>query len=167
TVPGPGPASFPVTRSGGRWSLNGVSRLGLASSSLRGHRTRLIHRHQREKPTTKITPLKQKACVLAGTRRGEAACAARGGALEQRAKSGSDRSPASASRGELLVGPLSRDGWRSMDRGGRPGAQTERRGGAGPVRGLLGAKHLTGRVFLPSSRSVRTSRVQKQHCSRG
>ena len=27
-----------------------------------------------------------------------------------------------------------------------PGAQTERRGGAGPVRGLLGAKGLTGRI---------------------
>jgi hypothetical protein len=26
----------------------------------------------------------------------------------------------------------------------RPGAQTERRGGAGPVRGLLGGKDLTG-----------------------
>jgi len=26
-----------------------------------------------------------------------------------------------------------------------PGAQTERRGGAGPVRGLLGGKDLTGR----------------------
>ena len=29
-----------------------------------------------------------------------------------------------------------------------PGAQTERRGGAGPVRGLLGGKDLTGHVFL-------------------
>ena len=29
-----------------------------------------------------------------------------------------------------------------------PGAQTERRGGAGPVRGLLGGKGLTGRLFL-------------------
>src|SRR5438034_656480 len=28
------------------------------------------------------------------------------------------------------------------------GAQTERRGGAGPVRGLLGGKDLTGRFFL-------------------
>src|SRR5947209_14519009 len=28
-----------------------------------------------------------------------------------------------------------------------PGAQTERRGGAGPVRGLLGGKDSTGRVF--------------------
>jgi hypothetical protein len=27
-----------------------------------------------------------------------------------------------------------------------PGAQTERRGGAGPVRGLLGGKDLTGRL---------------------
>jgi hypothetical protein len=27
------------------------------------------------------------------------------------------------------------------------GAQTERRGGAGPVRGLLGGKDLTGRLF--------------------
>ena len=27
-----------------------------------------------------------------------------------------------------------------------PGAQTERRGGAGPVRGLLGGKDLTGRI---------------------
>ena len=29
-----------------------------------------------------------------------------------------------------------------------PGAQTERRGGAGPVRGLLGGKDLTGRFYL-------------------
>jgi hypothetical protein len=29
-----------------------------------------------------------------------------------------------------------------------PGAQTERRGGAGPVRGLLGGKDLTGRFSL-------------------
>jgi hypothetical protein len=29
-----------------------------------------------------------------------------------------------------------------------PGAQTERRGGAGPVRGLLGGKDLTGRLVL-------------------
>jgi hypothetical protein len=29
-----------------------------------------------------------------------------------------------------------------------PGAQTERRGGAGLVRGLLGGKDLTGRFFL-------------------
>src|SRR5260370_8187436 len=29
------------------------------------------------------------------------------------------------------------------------GAQTERRGGAGPVRGLLGGKDLTGRLRLP------------------
>ena len=29
-----------------------------------------------------------------------------------------------------------------------PGAQTERRGGAGPVGGLLGAKDLTGRPFV-------------------
>jgi len=28
------------------------------------------------------------------------------------------------------------------------GAQTERRGGAGPVRGLLGGKDLTGRFLL-------------------
>jgi hypothetical protein len=28
------------------------------------------------------------------------------------------------------------------------GAQTERRGGAGPVRGLLGGKDLTGRLVL-------------------
>ncbi len=28
-----------------------------------------------------------------------------------------------------------------------PGAQTERRGGAGPVRGLLGGKDLTGHLF--------------------
>ena len=27
-----------------------------------------------------------------------------------------------------------------------PGAQTERRGGAGPVRGLLGGKDFTGRI---------------------
>jgi hypothetical protein len=29
--------------------------------------------------------------------------------------------------------------------GNHPGAQTERRGGAGPVRSLLGGKDLTGR----------------------
>jgi hypothetical protein len=29
-----------------------------------------------------------------------------------------------------------------------PGAQTERRGGAGPVRGLLGGKDLTGHSYL-------------------
>jgi hypothetical protein len=29
-----------------------------------------------------------------------------------------------------------------------PGVQTERRGGAGPVRGLLGCKDLTGRFLL-------------------
>ena len=29
-----------------------------------------------------------------------------------------------------------------------PGAQTERRGGAGPVRGLLGGKDLTGRFLV-------------------
>jgi hypothetical protein len=29
-----------------------------------------------------------------------------------------------------------------------PGAQTERRGGAGPVRGLLGGKDLTGRLVF-------------------
>jgi hypothetical protein len=30
-----------------------------------------------------------------------------------------------------------------------PGAQTERRGDAGPVRGLLGGKDLTGRFSFP------------------
>jgi hypothetical protein len=30
------------------------------------------------------------------------------------------------------------------------GAQTERRGGAGPVRGLLGGKDLAGRLFRSS-----------------
>jgi hypothetical protein len=33
----------------------------------------------------------------------------------------------------------------SNGNGGLSGAQTERRGGAGPVRGLLGGKDLTGR----------------------
>src|SRR6266540_5461292 len=37
--------------------------------------------------------------------------------------------------------------WKDID----PGAQTERRGGAGPVRGLLGGKDLTGR-FVGQSR---------------
>src|SRR5207302_1301146 len=37
--------------------------------------------------------------------------------------------------------------------GDHSGAQTERRGGAGPVRGLLGGKDLTGR-FLPNSLRV-------------
>src|SRR5437764_648362 len=32
--------------------------------------------------------------------------------------------------------------------GGPPGVQTERRGGTGPVRGLLGGKDLTGRFFF-------------------
>src|SRR5262249_42228817 len=32
-----------------------------------------------------------------------------------------------------------------------PGAQTERRGGAGPVRGLLGGKDLTGRFTSPQT----------------
>jgi hypothetical protein len=35
-----------------------------------------------------------------------------------------------------------------------PGAQTERRGGAGPVRGLLGGKGLTGRFCFSSQESV-------------
>jgi hypothetical protein len=36
-----------------------------------------------------------------------------------------------------------------LDNGGgnHPGAQTERRGGAGPVGGLLGGKDPTGRLF--------------------
>jgi hypothetical protein len=34
--------------------------------------------------------------------------------------------------------------WLDID----PGAQTERRGGAGPVGGLLGGKDLTGRCSL-------------------
>jgi hypothetical protein len=33
-----------------------------------------------------------------------------------------------------------------------PGAQTERRGGAGPVRGLLGGKDLTGRLAFEPQR---------------
>src|SRR3954466_2265962 len=35
-----------------------------------------------------------------------------------------------------------------------PGAQTERRGGAGPVGGLLGGKDPTGRFFSTSARSI-------------
>jgi hypothetical protein len=38
---------------------------------------------------------------------------------------------------------------------GPSGAQTERRGGAGPVRGLLGGKDLTGRLKLPKSLRLR------------
>jgi hypothetical protein len=34
-----------------------------------------------------------------------------------------------------------------------PGAQTERRGGAGPVRGLLGGKDLTGRFSSSTARA--------------
>jgi hypothetical protein len=35
------------------------------------------------------------------------------------------------------------------------GAQTERRGGAGPVRGLLGGKDPTGRLFVRDQSSLR------------
>src|SRR5436305_1784739 len=41
---------------------------------------------------------------------------------------------------------LSGTGLRSNDDAIPSGAQTERRGGAGPVRGLLGGKDLTGRL---------------------
>src|SRR5437899_11507401 len=42
-----------------------------------------------------------------------------------------------------------------------PGAQTERRGGAGPVRGLLGGKDLTGRFFRSSQ--VRSQPSPRSH----
>ena len=44
----------------------------------------------------------------------------------------------------------------SMTMATHPGAQTERRGGAGPVRGLLGGKDLTGRFC---SSVVRTNEI--------
>src|SRR5713101_3196352 len=39
-----------------------------------------------------------------------------------------------------------------------PGAQTERRGGAGPVRGLLGGKDLTGHFSFISRRAGQQAR---------
>jgi hypothetical protein len=42
---------------------------------------------------------------------------------------------------------LEASGLRYNGDGDYPGAQTERRGGAGPVRSLLGGKDLTGRFF--------------------
>jgi hypothetical protein len=45
-----------------------------------------------------------------------------------------------------------------------PGAQTERRGGAGPVRGLLGGKDLTGRFFVRGQQS-RVCSKNKGRCS--
>jgi hypothetical protein len=43
------------------------------------------------------------------------------------------------------------------------GAQTERRGGAGPVRGLLGGKDLTGRFYLASSVTPSFTKGSKPH----
>jgi hypothetical protein len=45
-------------------------------------------------------------------------------------------------------------GLRYNGNGDPSGAQTERRGGAGPVRGLLGGKDLTGRFFSESDSLV-------------
>jgi hypothetical protein len=108
---------------------------------------RIIHPHRREKRANKLRPWSHKACVHPGSRRGEAACEAMGVSLEQLASSGKNRSPPSEHRGELVVCLLSRSGRRYVDSGSRPGAMTERRGGAGPVRGLLGGKTLTGRFL--------------------
>jgi hypothetical protein len=47
-----------------------------------------------------------------------------------------------------MVHLLSATGLRYNDKAIAAGAQTERRGGAGPVRGLLGGKDLTGRFSL-------------------
>jgi hypothetical protein len=41
----------------------------------------------------------------------------------------------------------SKRGLAYKERGDQVGAQTERRGGAGPAGGLLGGKDLTGRFF--------------------
>jgi hypothetical protein len=49
---------------------------------------------------------------------------------------------------------LEANGLRYNGDGDLSSAQTERRGGAGPVRGLLGGKDLTGRFSLPQSRSL-------------
>ena len=57
---------------------------------------RVIHPHRREKRTNNRRPLTHKACVLPGSRRGEADCGARGVSLERCAQSGEDRSPPSA-----------------------------------------------------------------------
>ena len=43
-----------------------------------------------------------------------------------------------------------------------PGAQTERRGGAGPMRGLLGGKDLTGRFFEARKSGVGRHRGRSQ-----
>ncbi len=46
-----------------------------------------------------------------------------------------------------MVDLLFQVGLRNREEDIVPGAQTERRGGAGPVRGLLGGKDPTGRFF--------------------
>src|SRR5438270_8363640 len=51
-----------------------------------------------------------------------------------------------------MVTLLLRGGLRGYGRAIAAGAQTERRGGAGPVRGLLGGKDLTGRFCSENSR---------------
>jgi hypothetical protein len=45
---------------------------------------------------------------------------------------------------------LQRTGLRYNEKVIAPGAQTERPGGAGPVRASLGGKNLTGHLSLPS-----------------
>src|SRR5262245_1508706 len=53
---------------------------------------------------------------------------------------------------------LCKGGLRYTERNSAPGAQAERRGGAGPAGGLLGGKDPSGRFFpssLPIGRSVR------------
>ena len=52
--------------------------------------TRIIRPHRREKRTNKLKlrPLSHKACVLTGSRRGEAACEAMGASLDQLARLG-------------------------------------------------------------------------------
>src|SRR5262245_41855466 len=49
----------------------------------------------------------------------------------------------------VMTTPRKRDGLRYHARVTHPGAQTERRGGAGPVGRLLGGKVPSGRLFLP------------------
>src|SRR5262245_27030263 len=65
----------------------------------------------------------------------------------------SGTSGASEKNGATWSSP-SRYGLRKND-DGSPGAQTERRGGAGPVRGLLGGKDPTGRFLLWSVIPIR------------